>query len=87
MRFLEATRYDRSWIMKLAHERYRLAQGVKPFGLCLKQAWETAKAIVDIAQMHRSPREPNELFPVRFALAFPLLAGAQAPKADRAHLT
>ena len=76
MRGFGAPRYDRRWIMSLAHEKHRAAKGAKPFGLCLKQAWESAKAIAEIAE-RRAPTTRKELFPVPFVLAFPALAGGR----------
>jgi hypothetical protein len=81
MQLIGGPRYDRSWVMKLAHAKRRAAKGTKPFRLCLKQAWEAAKAIADIAAMRR-PRERTELFPVPFALAFPFLASEQQRRGD-----
>jgi hypothetical protein len=42
-----APRYDRAWIMGFAHEKRRASKGQKPFVGCLKEAWATAKEIVD----------------------------------------
>ena len=44
---LAAPRYNRAWVMGLAHEKRRTSNGQKPFAQCLKEAWATAKEIAE----------------------------------------